>query len=235
MRLDQAVAARFDISRRKAREAIAAGRVLVNQRRVAIASRDVVQNDELALVPDTAPRPRVLAINDDWLAVDKPAGLPTQPTRSRDILSLEEVLRSQYKRIWLVHRLDTPASGVVVFARSAEAAARLSKFFASREVRKIYLARVHPPITESIVIDTPIDGKDARTIVTPRERDLVEVQIETGRTHQIRRHLNEIGHPITGDARYGSKIKAPRLMLHAWKLEHAELGTIEAPVPSDFL
>jgi 23S rRNA-/tRNA-specific pseudouridylate synthase len=235
LRLDQAVAARFDISRRKAREAIAAGRVLVNQRRVAIASRDVDQNDELALIPDTAPRPRVVAIKDDWLAVDKPAGVPTQPTRNRDMLSLEEILRSEYKRIWLVHRLDTPASGVVVFARSAEAAARLSKIFASREVAKIYLARVDPPIGETIVIDTPIDGNDARTIVTPRERDLVEVQIETGRTHQIRRHLSEIGHPIIGDTRYGSHTKAPRLMLHAWKLGHAELGTIEAPVPSDFL
>ncbi len=235
MRLDQSVAARFNISRRKAREAIAAGRVLVNQRRVAIASRDVDEDDQLALVPDTAPRPRVLAIKDDWIAVDKPPGVPTQPTRNRDVLSLEEILRSEYKRIWLVHRLDTPASGVVVFARSAEAAARLSMFFASGEVRKIYLARVDPPITDRTVIDTPIEGKDARTIVTPQERGLIEVQIETGRTHQIRRHLGEIGHPIVGDARYGSKIRAPRLMLHAWKLEQAELGTIEAPVPTDFL
>ncbi len=235
MRLDQAVAARFEISRRKARQAIDAGRVLVNQRRVAIASREVKDDDELALVRDTTPRPRVLATKDDWLAVDKPAGVPTQPTRNRDILSLEEILRSEYRRIWLVHRLDTPASGVVVFARSAEAAARLSKFFASREVRKIYLARVDPPFAEKTVIDTPIDGKEAVTIATPRERDLVQIEIETGRTHQIRRHLSAIGHPIRGDRRYGSTANAPRLMLHAWKLEHAELGTIEAPVPPDFL
>ncbi len=82
---------------------------------------------------------------------------------------------------------------------------------------------------------TPIDGKDATTIVTPRQGGLVEAQIETGRTHQIRRHLSSIGHPIAGDLRYGSMVKAPRLMLHAWRLEHAELGTIEAPVPSNFL
>ena len=235
MRLDQAVAARFSISRRKAREEIAAGRVLVNQRRVAIASRDVKADDDLTLVPVTAPRPRVLAIKDDWIAVDKPAGVPTQPTRDRSTLSLEELLRSDYKRIWLVHRLDTPASGVVVFARSADAAARLSRFFASREVRKIYIARIDPPIDEKTFIHSAIDGKEAKTVVTPRQGSLVEVEIETGRTHQIRKHLSSIGHPIAGDARYGSTTKAQRLMLHAWRLEHPELGTIEAPIPPEFL
>jgi 23S rRNA-/tRNA-specific pseudouridylate synthase len=54
------------------------------------------------------------------------------------------------------------------------------------------------------------------------------VRITTGRTHQIRRHLASIGHPVVGDRRYGGA-KAPRLMLHAWKLEHDSIGTIEAP------
>ncbi|HEV8657977.1 MAG TPA: RluA family pseudouridine synthase [Thermoanaerobaculia bacterium] len=235
MRLDQAIAARFpNISRRKARALLASGSVLVNQRRVSIASRDVSDADEIAIV-ETRLHVPLLAIKDDWLAVDKPAGLPTQPPRDRQQLSLEELLRVEYKRIWLVHRLDTPASGVVLFARSADAAARLSRLFASREVRKIYLARVDPPIASEIVIDTPIDEKDATTVVRPRERDLVEVEIETGRTHQIRRHLSSIGHPVVGDRRYGSMSNASRLMLHAWKIEHADIGTIEAPVPADFL
>jgi 23S rRNA-/tRNA-specific pseudouridylate synthase len=235
MRLDQAIAARFpNISRRKARELLASGSVLVNHRRVSVASREVADSDHIAIVADK-PQIPLLAIHDHWLAVNKPAGLPTQPPKDRRQLSLEDILRAEHKRIWLVHRLDTPTSGVVVFARTQEAAARLSKWFASREMKKTYLARVDPPIVERTVIETPIDGKDATTIVTPREGNLVEVEIETGRTHQIRRHLASIGHPIIGDRRYGSTVNSTRLMLHAWRLEHPGLDLIEAPVPPDFL
>ncbi|HEX9161109.1 MAG TPA: RluA family pseudouridine synthase [Thermoanaerobaculia bacterium] len=235
MRLDQAIAARYpDISRRKARELLAAGRVLVNQRRVSVASREVSDQDQIAVVAELPPV-AVLTTGDDWLAVDKPAGMPTQPMRDRAQLSLEEILRVEHKHIWLVHRLDTPASGVVLFARTAPAAARLSRMFASREVRKLYLARVDPPIAEEIRIDTPLDGKDAITIVRPRDSNLAEVETQTGRTHQIRRHLSSIGHPIVGDARYGSTVKAIRLMLHAWRLEHSQIGLIEAPAPPDFV
>jgi len=140
----------------------------------------------------------------------------------------------KHKKIWLVHRLDTPTSGVVVFARSSESAARLSELFVTREVKKIYLARVDPPMTEAMTIDRPIEGKDALTIVQPREGDLVEVEIRTGRMHQIRRHLSTIGHPVVGDQRYGSTVNAPRLMLHAFRLEHPHIGLLEAPVPADF-
>ena len=232
MRLDQAVAQRFNLSRRKARELLAAGRVLVNHRRVSIASREVAERDAIALVAEQ--QLDILKIADDWIAVNKPAGLPTQPERDGNRLSLEDILRAQFKTIWLVHRLDTPTSGVVVFARSAAAAARLSKMFASREIRKTYIARVDPPIASETRIDTPIDHRDAITIVRPRPDGLAEVEIETGRTHQIRRHLGSIGHPIAGDRRYGPATRAPRLMLHAWRIEHNELGLIEAPVPADF-
>jgi RluA family pseudouridine synthase len=280
MRLDQALAARFDLSRRKAREMIAAGRVLVNQRPVRVASREVADGDELRIAADVPPIP-LLAITDDWLAVDKPAGVPTQPPKDRSQLSLEEMLRLEYREIYLVHRLDTPTSGVVVFARNRAAAARLSALFASRAIRKTYLAVVGGdlwsapamPALSEITIDTPIDGKDAITIVRPRpvssraERGippdaattLVEAEIFTGRTHQIRIHLASIGHPVAGDRRYGGP-PAARLMLHAWKLEHGEdpasqnadlanvvrrplashaagragLGTLEAPPPAVF-
>jgi tRNA pseudouridine32 synthase / 23S rRNA pseudouridine746 synthase len=233
MRLDQAIAARFPaISRRKARELIASGNVLVNHRSVAIASREIGEGDAIAILEERPSIP-LLAITDEWLAVNKPAGLPTQPTRGSRPLSLEDILRVQYKRIWLVHRLDTPSSGVVVFARTVEGAARLSKLFASREILKTYLARVAPPIHEQMAIDTPIDGKEAITIIRPRQRDLVEAEIKTGRTHQIRIHLSSIGHPIVGDRRYGGP-PAPRLMLHAWKVQHDSIGTLEAPPPADF-
>ena len=235
MRLDQAIAARFpEISRRKARELIAGGRVLVNQRRVAIASRDIADDDHLAIV-DAATDVPLLARTDEWVAVNKPAGMPTQPPRDRAQLSLEEMLRAEYRTLYLVHRLDTPTSGVVLFARTREEAARLSQLFASGEMRKIYLAAVEPPMATEITIDTPIDGKEAMTIVRPSSGRLVEIEIKTGRTHQIRRHLASIGHPVAGDRRYGPGVAAQRLMLHAWRLEHPSIGRLEAPVPPEFV
>jgi len=230
MRLDQAVASRFNISRRKARELIAAGRVLVNARPVRVASREVA-DDDLRTVEEL-PQIPLLKLTDDWLAVDKPAGLPVQPPRDRAAISLEEILRVEYREIYLVHRLDTRTSGVVVFARNRAAAARLSALFASRAIRKTYLAVVAGAI-EPQTIDTPIEGKEAITIVRPRDDGLVEAEILTGRTHQIRIHLASIGHPVAGDRRYGGP-PAPRLMLHAWKLEHDELGAIVAPPPAVF-
>jgi 23S rRNA-/tRNA-specific pseudouridylate synthase len=232
MRLDQAIALRFDLSRRKARELIAAGRVLVNQRSVRVASREVADDAELR-VADELPNVPLLRITDDWLAVDKPAGVPTQPPRDRSAMSLEEMLRVEYREIYLVHRLDTPTSGVVVFARNRAAAARLSALFASRAIRKTYLAMIAGTIESETRIETPIEGKEALTIVRPRGGDLVEAEILTGRTHQIRIHLASIGHPVAGDRRYGGP-PAPRLMLHAWKLQHEELGTIEALPPAAF-
>jgi 23S rRNA-/tRNA-specific pseudouridylate synthase len=232
MRLDQAIALRFGLSRRKARELIGAGRVLVNQRSVRVASREVADADELRVVEELPAVP-LLRVTEDWLAVDKPAGMPTQPPRDRSAMSLEEMLRVEYREIYLVHRLDTPTSGVVVFARNRAAAARLSELFASRAIRKTYLAVVAGTIAEETHIDSAIDGKEALTIVRPREGGLVEAEILTGRTHQIRIHLASIGHPVAGDRRYGGP-PAPRLMLHAWKLQHEELGTIEAPPPSAF-
>jgi len=232
MRLDQAVAARFPhISRRRARELIARRCVLVNERLVAIASREVSDDDRIAVIED-APKLDILKITDGFVAVNKPSGMPTQPTRDRKQRSLEELLRAEFKSIYLVHRLDTGASGVVVFARTPDAAASLSGLFSTRAVRKTYLARVDPPLLSAVTITTPIDGKEAFTEVEPG--DPITVHITTGRTHQIRIHLASIGHPVIGDRRYGGK-KSQRLMLHAWKLEHETIGTIEAHPPDDLL
>ena len=234
MRLDQAIAARFpNISRRKARELIAARKVLVNERAVSIASREVAEGDRIVVVED-APRVAIIRETDDWIAVNKPAGMPTQATRDRKQRSLEELLRLQYKSIYVVHRLDTPTSGVVLFARSSAAAARLSAMLS--EMKKTYLVRTDPPIDRDVVIESAIDGKPARTLASKGggEPPQSTVVIETGRTHQIRVHLASIGHPVIGDRRYGGA-KAARLMLHAWKLEHAALGTLEAPPPDDLI
>jgi len=237
MRLDQAVAERFEgLSRRKARELIASGAILVNRRPVRIASRHVNATDEITRVEKAAEIP-LIASTDDWLAVNKPAGLPTQPTRDRKEISLEDLLRVKYREIYLVHRLDTPTSGVVLFARTREAAAEFSELFATGAMKKTYVAVVSGEIDREMAIDAAIDGKDALTIVRPRAGggagaplSHVEVEIKTGRTHQIRIHLASIGHEVAGDRRYGGP-PAQRLMLHAWKLEHPSVGTLEAPVP----
>ncbi|HWS72946.1 MAG TPA: RluA family pseudouridine synthase [Thermoanaerobaculia bacterium] len=236
MRLDQAVAARFpDISRRKARELIAERRVLVNDRPVAMASREVADDARIVIIDDV-PDLAILRETAEWVAVNKPAGLPTQPTRDREQRSLEELLRMKYRQIFLVHRIDTPTSGAVLFARTQREAARLSELFAKREIRKTYVARISGSIEGELTIDTPVDGKEALTIVRPIGESLVEAEIRTGRTHQIRVHLASIGHPVAGDRRYGGALlDASRLMLHAWKLEHASIGVIEAPLPDDLI
>jgi 23S rRNA-/tRNA-specific pseudouridylate synthase len=164
--------------------------------------------------------------------------MPTQPTRDRKQRSLEELLRLRFREIWLVHRLDTPTSGMVLFARSAVSAATLSALFANGEIRKTYLAILDGELSEERVVDTPVQGKSARTTFRSLRVDdnttLVEAVIETGRTHQIRIHAQSIGHPVAGDRRYGSGGRAARLMLHAWKLEHASFGVLEAPPPTSF-
>jgi RluA family pseudouridine synthase len=238
VRLDQAIAARYpEISRRRARELIAARRVLVNERAVSIASRDIAPDDRIAVVDDL-PEIAVIGESDDWVAVDKPAGMPTQPARDREQRSLEELLRLRFREIWLVHRLDTPTSGIVLFAKTPEAAARLSALFAAGQIRKTYLAILEGELHEERIVETPVQGRSARTTFRPQCNDglttLTEVVIDTGRTHQIRIHAASIGHPVTGDRRYGSGARAKRLMLHAWKLEHANFGALEATPPTSF-
>ena len=238
MRLDQAIAQRYpQLSRRKARELIAQQRILVNDRPVRVASREVSERDRIVVVEEV-PDIEILRETPEWLAVNKPAGLSTQPARDRKQRSLEELLRLRYREIYVVHRIDTQTSGVVVFARTRPAAARLSELFASREVRKTYLAIIEGTIEHEETIESPIGGKDAHTVVRPLRRigdtTLIEAEIRTGRTHQIRIHMKSIERPVVGDRRYGSSMTAPRTMLHAWKLEHEELGTLVAPLPEDF-
>ena len=238
MRLDLAVAARHpDISRRRARSLIAEHRVLVNDRPVAVASREVSEKDRIAVVADV-PDLEILRETEAWVAVNKPSGMPAQPARDRKDRSLEELLRVRYGNIFVVHRIDRPTSGVVLYARTSEGAAHLSSLFMKRVMRKTYLAVVEGAIDHEITIESPVGGRDAHTIVRPLRRDaettLVAAEILTGRMHQIRIHLKSIERPVLGDRRYGSSMNAPRLMLHAFRIEHEDIGLIEAPPPVEF-
>lgn len=239
MRLDQAIAARYpDISRRKARELIAQRRVLVNDRPVGVASREVGDRDRIAIAEEL-PALVVLRETPAWIAIDKPPGLPTSPPKDRSRRSLEELLRLRLGDVFVVHRIDTQTSGVIVFARTRTTAAQLSELFASRDVNKTYLAVAEGEIDREMTIESPIGGKDAHTVVGPLQSangmTLVEATILTGRTHQIRIHLRSVEHPVVGDRRYGSTMPAPRMLLHAWKLAHAYFGgELVAPIPADF-
>lgn len=245
MRLDQAIALRFPgLSRRKARALLAQHRVLVNERPVSVASREVRPEDRIALLEEDR-EIRMLRVETDWLAVDKPSGLAVQPGRDRSVRSLQEIVAAELKRegqphaLFVVHRIDTGTTGVVIFARTPSAAAWLSALFASSEIRKVYAAVVDGAFEGERTIDSPVRDKPAVTMVRAigpaTLGTLVEAEIRTGRTHQIRIHLASIGHPVAGDRRYGSGAAAARLMMHARILEHPRLGRIESPLPPEFV
>lgn len=202
--------------------------------------------------------PRVLYENGDVLAVDKPEGVVSLAEAGRG--GLPELLKDVFPgKLYPVHRLDRGASGVIVFAKSAEAHRRLNGQFDRREVRKTYLALVHGVVDANRgSINAPIRefgsgrmgvdarrGKPSTTEWKVAERlpgtTLLRVQPATGRRHQIRVHLYHIGHPIVGDLKYGdraSQERFPRLMLHALEIEFAltagERVAVEASVPPSF-
>jgi 23S rRNA pseudouridine1911/1915/1917 synthase len=170
------------------------------------------------------------------IVVDKPAGLVTAPTPESDRGDLLDQLVQRHGEVYLVHRLDLPTSGLLVFARTREANKRLGDAFARHDVDREYLAvavgRVAPQ-----TVDRPIQGKRAVTIIRVLEAfagaTLVSVRLETGRTHQIRIHLAGLGAPVAGDHQHGGEAsrvfspRAPRLALHAGMLGFTHPATGE--------
>lgn len=156
----------------------------------------------------------------------KPHGLLAQGSQWGDHCSLLRLVEIELKReCFLVHRLDADAAGLMMIAHDSKAAALLSQLFQSRDLKKYYLAQVTGQLNaQELRIDQALDGKESVSIVNTLKIDvqhastLVEVLIETGRKHQIRRHLSGIGHAIIGDRLYGKASKIP-LQLLAYKLE----------------
>jgi 23S rRNA pseudouridine1911/1915/1917 synthase len=217
---------------------------------------------------------------DPWLAViDKPAGLVVHPGAGVAAGTLAHRLLHRYPemagvggpgRPGIVHRLDRDTSGVMVAARTAEAYRSLTRAFAARKVDKRYLAVVYGTPPAAGTVDSPIGRHPARrremavrrrggrpaetrfrTLASAEPVSLVELDLRTGRTHQIRVHLKTLGHPLVGDPVYGERRWKgvhgparrplevfPRPALHAWRLAfpHPADGARsahEAPVPAD--
>ncbi len=204
--------------------------------------------------------PEVIHRDSHLLLVDKPAGLLSVPGRGAHMADcLLARVQAAFPEALLVHRLDLDTSGVMVFALTRAAQRHLGLQFERRHVRKVYVARVRGHVVEKtgtvalpLIVDWPnrprqkVDfdaGKPAETTwrVVRREADATRLRLfpKTGRSHQLRVHMKEIGHPILGDPLYASGAAltaADRLQLHAesLRLRHPDGGvgmTFSAPCP----
>lgn len=210
---------------------------------------------------------QVLYEDNHLIAINKPAGILIQGDVSGDISLMDVVkqyIKEKYRKpgnvfLGLLHRLDRPVSGVVLFARTSKAASRLSQQWRSRSIRKVYWARVHGVMTpregsltshlkkngtkEVVVAEEGDQGAQKailsyRTLQRGAEESLLEIVLHTGRKHQIRAQLAAAGCPIVGDVKYGApsalENKAIRLMARSLTFTHPTRGddiTLEAPPP----
>lgn len=207
-------------------------------------------------------RLEILYSDNDLIVINKPAGLLSVASANENKDHALAILRNQLSRpkrtvsLWPVHRLDRDTSGVLMFATSREMREAVMEGWAGAE--KTYLAVVEGcPNPSQGSIDQPLrmDSEKYQMIVGPHpeakkaithfstqrtvnDRTLLEVQLETGRQHQIRAHMAWLGHPLIGDPRYGTD--GPRMGLHALRLSitRPKTGkrlTFETPAPDDFL
>lgn len=184
---------------------------------------------------------RVVFRGDGLLVVDKPAGVPSQAADPEVPDDLPSRLRGFASYLGTHQRLDAETSGLVLFTTDCAANAPIAAQFEKRKVKKTYLAGVtgwSARDGRKKTLRHVLDGKQAvthvRLLETHGERSLLELDLETGRTHQARVQLAKVGAPIAGDRLYGGVV-APRLMLHARALEIVSPSgkrlSLEAPVP----
>lgn len=238
--------------------------------------RRVRPGDRIAMAMN-APRPRprgeARVVFDDTqvVVIDKPAGVMSVPFERDDRGTAMDLVREAWRRqgrtvtpLFVVHRLDKDTSGLLVFAKTKKAEVDLAQQFRRHDVGRLYVCVAHGRVEEQTIETELVEdrgdglrgssdrgGKRAVTHVRPvrllRDATLCEVRLETGKTHQIRIHLSERGHPLVGERVYirdwvrdgREPIASPRLLLHA-----AELGFVHpttgqhlswtSPLPPDF-
>lgn len=204
--------------------------------------------------------------NEHLLIINKKAGIETHPASDNDHHSLANGVahyfhdQSIHQKVRHIHRLDKDTSGAILFAKHALSGAILDRELEARKIKRTYLAIVEGLMdTAQGTIEKPI-GKDrhhatrrrispnGQKAIThfkvvkkfPKEKlTLVQLNLDTGRTHQIRVHLSSLGYPLYGDVLYGARGKHPRHSLHAWKLEVPHPFTqdnivVTAPISDDF-
>lgn len=177
------------------------------------------------------------------VVVNKNFGTPSQPNKKQDP-DVYTQLCAHYDHIGQHHRLDQTASGLLLFSTNPMLNPALSRAFKEHKIARSYWIWVIGTPSATGTWSQPLDGKKARSHYHVLSSDgmtaHLNVTLETGRTHQIRRHAQLNGHPILGDHRYGgtSKHLWPRLCLHAHTLQFQhprtmETVTVQAPLPSD--
>jgi 23S rRNA pseudouridine1911/1915/1917 synthase len=211
-----------------------------------------------------------LFLDNHLIAIYKPFGIPVQPDKSNQISLLDltkEWIKYKFHKpgnvfLGLLHRLDQPVAGIVLFARTTKAASRLSAQFRENSIKKYYQASVlsPPKQSEGVLIHYLRKEKTLKATVFPRETEgakhaelsyrtlkstpngsILEVQLKTGRFHQIRSQLSFIGSPIIGDVKYGApfQLAEKKIGLIAYKLifKHPitkEPIEIQSPIPRDW-
>lgn len=250
------------MNRTRVKQLLGHGRIHVNGVAVTRHDHPVGQGDRISIAARSAGPPLAILHEDDAiLAIDKPCGLLAVSTESEKQDTAFARLAAHLKardagRPFVVHRLDRDTSGVLLFARTAEIRDSLQSKW--EVVEKTYLAIVEgtPREAEGRIENHLIEGKNLRvrigppggeaklaiteyrTVASRGGHSLIEVNLITGRKHQIRVHLASLGCPVIGDFDYGAKTNpARRLELHAWRLAfpHPVTGTrvaIESPFPA---
>ena len=198
----------------------------------------------------------ILFEDDALIFINKPAGVVVQQrVHHPDERYLHADVTRHTSPAYLMQRLDRGTSGVMFFSKRGDLNARLTRQFKQKRIQKRYLAVCEGLLAERQTVDAPLarvgaikfavreGGKPAITHVHPVHAtpggSLLEIMLETGRTHQIRVHLSALGHPLAGDWLYGAR-NAVRPMLHAAEIEMTHPVTnkplrVAAPLPDDFL
>ncbi len=245
---------RLGLSRKQSKRLLDDRVVFVNHQRVWMAKHplnagDIVEARKPARQSRQLEKPLlILHEDDDYLIIDKPAGMLANGPGSA-----ESRLQEHFKNTALeaVHRLDRDTSGCFLLAKNRAAFEAMVKVFQERAVSKTYIAIARGYVPPTLrTIRSPIEHQEAvthlRVLRSNNIATLLQLDLETGRTHQIRRHLSSAGHPLVGDKQYETRAvdrdelrRAPRQMLHAEKLafKHPRTGALleaETAAPNDF-